>query len=96
MGQEKGHLHVGVGHADSRLHMGQAIQAQWPMLGSGTSEDAVVKSPPQKMHEEVKRQVVYWQTEFDMDKWSVAGVLFDIAMDLLMIIELDAEEEEVE
>ena len=55
-----------------------------------------MKSPPQKMHEEVKRQVVYWQTEFDMDEWSVAGVLFDIAMDLLMIIELDAEEEEVE
>ena len=46
------------------------------------------------MHEEVKRQVVYWQTEFDMDKWSVAGVLFDIAMDLLMVIEADLDEDD--
>lgn len=46
------------------------------------------------MHEEVKRQIVYWQTEFDMDKWSVAGVLFDIAMDLLMVIELDLDEDD--
>ena len=64
------------------------------MLGCRIAEDAVVKSPPQKMHEEVKRQVVYWQTEFDMDKWSVAGVLFDIAMDLLMVIEADLDEDD--
>jgi len=63
------------------------------MLGRRTDKDAFVKTPPEKMHEEVKRQVVYWQTEFDMDKWSVAGVLFDIAMDLLMMIELDEEDD---
>lgn len=64
------------------------------MLGCRITKDAFVKSPPEKMHEEVKRQIVYWQTEFDMDKWSVAGVLFDIAMDLLMVIELDLDEDD--
>ena len=55
-----------------------------------------MKSASQKMHEEVKKHVTYWQTEFDIDKWAVAGVLFDIAMDLLMYIEVDTEEEEEE
>lgn len=52
-----------------------------------------MKSAPEKMHEEVKKHVTYWQTEFDIDKWAVAGVLFDIAMDLLMVIELEEEDE---
>ena len=64
------------------------------MLGCRIAEDAVVKSPPEKMHEEVKRQIVYWQTEFDMDKWQVAGVMFDIAMDLLMVIETDDDDDD--
>ena len=55
-----------------------------------------MKSASQKMHEEVKKHVTYWQTEFDIDKWAVAGVLFDIAMDLLMYIEVETDEEEDE
>ena len=55
-----------------------------------------MKSAAQKMQEEVRKHVVYWQTEFDMGKWSVAGVLFDIAMDILMVIETDDDEEDEE
>ena len=55
-----------------------------------------MKSASEKMQEEVKKHVMYWQTEFDIDKWAVAGVLFDIAMDMLMVVDADEEEEEEE
>ena len=84
---------VGFSYAGCGLHLGKTIPPERAVLGRGSQENAV-KSPPQKMQEEVRRQVVYWQTEFDMDKWSVAGVLFDIAMDLLMVIEVEDEEVE--
>lgn len=53
-------------------------------------------SPAEKMKVEVQKHVTYWMTEFDMDKWQVAGVMFDIAMDLLMIVELDYDEDDDE
>jgi hypothetical protein len=53
-------------------------------------------SPAEKMKAEVQKHVVYWQVEFDMDKWQVAGVLFDIAMDLLMILEVDVDDDDDE
>ncbi len=53
-----------------------------------------MKSASEKMQEELKKHVMYWQTEFDIDKWAVAGVLFDIAMDMLMVVDADEEEEE--
>ena len=53
-----------------------------------------MKSPSEKMQEEIKKHVSYWQTEFDMDKWQVAGVMFDIAMDVLMVIEGDDDEDD--
>jgi hypothetical protein len=66
------------------------------MLGCGISEDATMLSPAEKMKAEVQKHVIYWMTEFDMDKWQVAGVMFDIAMDLLMIIEVEYDDEDEE
>ena len=51
-------------------------------------------SPAQKMKMEVEKHVAYWMTEVDLDKWQVSGVLFDIAMDRLMIIDVDDDEED--
>ena len=51
-------------------------------------------TPAEKMKTEVAKHTRYWMTEFDLDKWQVSGVLFDIAMDLLMIIEVDVDEED--
>lgn len=55
-----------------------------------------MKSASQKMQEDVKKHVIYWQTEFEVDKWAVAGVLIDIAMDMLMVVDADEEEEDDE
>tara|TARA_Y100001938_G_scaffold143445_1_gene216207 strand:+ start:954 stop:1154 length:201 start_codon:yes stop_codon:yes gene_type:complete len=66
------------------------------MLGCRIDKDVAMLSPAEKMKAEVQKHVIYWMTEFDMDKWQVAGVLFDIAMDLLMIIELDDEDDDEE
>tara|TARA_R100000700_G_C3155869_1_gene133161 strand:+ start:1178 stop:1342 length:165 start_codon:yes stop_codon:yes gene_type:complete len=51
-------------------------------------------SAAEKMKAEVHKHSIYWMTEFELDKWQVAGVLFDIAMDLLMVIEIDDEEDD--
>ena len=53
-------------------------------------------TPAEKMKAELQKHARYWMTEFDLDKWQVAGVLFDIAMDQLMIIEIDDDEEDDE
>jgi len=52
-------------------------------------------SAAEKMKAEVQKHSIYWMTEFELDKWQVAGVLFDIAMDLLMVIEVEEEDDEV-
>lgn len=37
----------------------------------------------------------YWQIEFDLDKWSITGVLLDVAVDVLFENEsIENEEEE--
>ena len=46
------------------------------------------------MKMEVQKHVNYWMTEFDLDKWQVSGVLFDIAMDRLMVIDVDDDEDD--
>ena len=51
-------------------------------------------TPAEKMKTEVSKHVKYWMTEFDLDKWQVSGVMFYIAMDLLMVIEVDDDEED--
>lgn len=66
------------------------------MLGRRIDKDVKMLSPAEKMKAEVQKHVVYWQVEFDMDKWQVAGVLFDIAMDLLMILEVDVDDDDDE
>tara|TARA_R110001592_G_scaffold182683_5_gene426079 strand:- start:10607 stop:10777 length:171 start_codon:yes stop_codon:yes gene_type:complete len=53
-----------------------------------------VISPAEKMKMEVQKHVNYWMTEFDLDKWQVSGVLFDIAMDRLMVIDVDDDEDD--
>ncbi len=63
------------------------------MLGGRAKENAM-KSASEKMQEEVQKHVLYWQTEFEMDKWQVAGVLFDIAMNVLMLIEIDDDDDD--
>ena len=64
------------------------------MLGSRISEDVAVITPAQKMKTELQKHVNYWQTEFDLDKWQVSGVLFEIAMDALMVIEIEDEHDD--
>ena len=53
-------------------------------------------SPAEKMKIEVQKHVNYWMTEFELDKWQVSGVLFDIAMDRLMIIDVDDDDDDEE
>ena len=40
-------------------------------------------SPNEKFAEELQKVVRYWEIEFDLDKWSITGVLLDVAVDVL-------------
>jgi hypothetical protein len=40
-------------------------------------------SPNEKFAEELQKMVRYWEIEFDLDKWSITGVLLDVAVDVL-------------
>jgi hypothetical protein len=51
-------------------------------------------TPAAKMKQEVEKHIRYWQTEFELDKWQVAGVLAELTMDVLMIVEIDDDDED--
>jgi hypothetical protein len=54
------------------------------MLGSKTHQDAIMAiSPNEKFADELHKMVKYWELEFDLDKWSITGVLLDVAVDVL-------------
>ena len=36
-----------------------------------------------KFREELKARIRWWATEFDLDQWTIVGVLFDAAVDAL-------------
>jgi hypothetical protein len=40
-------------------------------------------SPNEKFAEELRKVVKYWEIEFDLDKWSITGVMLDVAVDVL-------------
>jgi len=42
-----------------------------------------MRAPSDKFSEETKKLVRYWQAEFDLDHFTVVGVLLDVAVDVL-------------
>ena len=40
-------------------------------------------SPVEKFNQELGKMVLYWRTEFELDKFSVTGALLDTAVDVL-------------
>ena len=42
-----------------------------------------MRTPSDKFCEETKKLVRYWQAEFDLDHFTVVGVLLDVAVDVL-------------
>ena len=52
-------------------------------------------TPGEKFAEELTKMVRYWQLEFDLEKFTVTGVLLDVAVDVLFgTHEEDHEEDE--
>ncbi len=55
------------------------------------------RSPADKFKEDVEKRVRWWQTEFELDHWSVVGVLLDVCVDQLFGMSgFDADEYEDE
>lgn len=59
-------------------------------------------SPVEKFNQELGKMVMYWRTEFELDKFSVTGALLDTAVDVLFggldpaSVEEETEEDEEE
>ena len=53
------------------------------MLGCQIACKMKPRTAADKFREELKVRIKWWATEFDLDMWSVVGVLFDAAVDAL-------------
>lgn len=40
-------------------------------------------TPAEKFKEEAAKMVRYWAIEFELEHWTMAGVMMDVAMDIL-------------
>tara|TARA_R110000824_G_scaffold367453_3_gene556612 strand:+ start:1739 stop:1939 length:201 start_codon:yes stop_codon:yes gene_type:complete len=43
----------------------------------------VTRSAADKFKEDMEKRVQWWTTEFDLDHWSIVGVLMDVCVDQL-------------
>ncbi len=56
-------------------------------------------TPAEKFKEEVAKLVRYWAIEFDMEHFTMAGVMMDVAVDILYrdsLVTVDDEDEDDE
>jgi len=56
--------------------------------------DVMPVTPAEKFKEELTKLVKYWEVEFDMEHWTIAGVMFDLAVDVLFGSHTLSEEDE--
>ena len=67
------------------------------MLVGGIEKNAMSRNPADKFKEEVEKRVRWWQTEFELDHWSVVGVLLDVCVDQLFgMSAVDDEDEDAD
>lgn len=56
-------------------------------------------TPAEKFKEEAAKMVRYWAIEFELEHWTMAGVMMDVAMDILYreaTVTVDDDEDEDE
>ena len=46
-----------------------------------------------KFREELRARIRWWATEFDLDHWSIIGVLFDAMVDSLYGVDIDDDDD---
>jgi hypothetical protein len=62
------------------------------VLGSRTDKDAM-RTAADKFREDLGKRIRWWRTEFDIDHFTIAGVLMDVTIDTLIYDELFDEDE---
>ena len=70
-------------YGDCRDSLGQAVENFGKVLGGGTQGDAKMRTPLEKMKEQLTRVIDCWQVEFDIDNYSIIGVVEDIKHGLI-------------
>lgn len=56
-------------------------------------------TPAEKFKQEATKMVRYWAIEFELEHWTMAGVMMDVAMDILYreaTVTVDEDEDEDE
>ena len=74
---------MGVRHIGRGSRLGQAESFERKMLERRVVENAMSRSAADKFKEDIQKRVLWWQTEFELDHWSVVGVLMDVCVDQL-------------
>jgi len=78
----EGHEQLGDGHGDYRSEDGDSFAVKCEGMG-GRVEDNEMLNAAQHLKQTLERQVENYAIEFDMNKWVVAGVLQEMAIDYL-------------
>ena len=81
--EAEGHEPLERWYGNCRSSLGQAVEDFGEVLDSRTEGDATVRTPLEKMKEQLTRVIDCWQVEFDMDNYSIIGVIEDIKHGLI-------------
>lgn len=80
--EPEGHEQLGIGDGDNRGEDGDSFAIKCEGMG-GRVEDNEMLNAAQHLKQTLERQVENYAIEFDMNKWVVAGVLQEMAIDYL-------------
>jgi hypothetical protein len=78
----EGYEQLGDGHGDHRSEDGDGFKVECEGVGGGT-EDHEMLTPAQHLKHKLEQFVNNYALEFNMNKWTVAGVLQEVAIDIL-------------
>jgi hypothetical protein len=80
--EPEGHGELGFGDGDHRSEDGDSFKIECEGMGSRASDDAMI-TPPQHLKHKLEQLVTNYALEFNMNKWTVSGVLAEVAVDIL-------------
>ena len=80
--ESEGHGKLGIGDGNHRSEDGDSFKIECEGMGSRASDDAMI-TPPQHLKHKLEQLVNNYALEFNMDKWTVSGVLAEVAVDIL-------------
>lgn len=79
---EEGHWELGIWLGSDRSPDGNSVSPECQGMGSGVEDDEMITAA-EKLKSDLERYIENFALEFEMNKWTVAGVLEEVKTDIL-------------